>query len=105
MNTTYKKVGAASVALLAGSLLLVPILQASAGSLPDPDTVPCEAFGSAPDCLSPRERPKLEHRCGVPVVAADTSDQPGAVTTTSEVTPREKDDPTLADLLPHTTRW
>jgi hypothetical protein len=103
MNTTYKKVGGISAALLAGSLLLVPVLQASAGSLPNPDTVPCEAFGSDPDCLLRRERRNLEHRCGVPVVSTDTSDQPDSGT--SSVPPKAADDPTLVDLLPHTTRW
>lgn len=104
MNSSYKKAGATSVALLAGSLLLVPILQANAGSLPDPDTVPCEAFGSDPDCLSRRERRKLEHRCGVPVAATDTTGQPDAGTSTA-VTPNAADDPTLVDLIAHTTLW
>ena len=112
MNTTYRKIGAASAALFAGSLLLVPVLQANAGSLPDPDTVPCEAFGSDADCLSHTERRRVEPGCDAPALAtdqsgnskpADATDQPSSGTTT--ITPSSEDkDPGLVDLIAHTNR-
>jgi hypothetical protein len=69
MKTTPKKLGIGLAAVAAGSMLLVPALQSSAGSLPDPETVPCEAFGSEHECLSSQARRKLPPRCGL----ADTS--------------------------------
>ena len=84
MNTKHKRVGTAFAALITGSVLLVPALRTDAGVLPDPDTVPCDAFGSDSDCLSRAERRKSPPRCGV----ADS----------------ENDDLELVDVIAHTNR-
>jgi hypothetical protein len=65
MKSTHKKLGLGATAAVAISMLLVPALQSNAGSLPDPETVPCEAFRSEQECLSSQARRKLPPRCGV----------------------------------------
>jgi hypothetical protein len=55
-------------------MLLVPALQSNAGSLPDPETVPCEAFGSDADCIERQGRRKAPPRCGVTVTSSADDD-------------------------------
>jgi hypothetical protein len=70
MKVTHKKLGIGATVVVAGSMLLVPALRSNAGSLPDPETVPCEAFGSDADCLSQQARRKAPPRCGVVVTSS-----------------------------------
>ena len=74
MKTTHKKLGIGVAAFAAGSMLLVPALQSNAGSLPEPETVPCEAFGSGADCLAMQARRKAPPLCGVIVTSAADED-------------------------------
>jgi len=74
MKTTHKKLGIGATVVAAGSMLLVPALQSNAGSLPDPETVPCEAFGSGADCLATQARRKAPPRCGVTVTFTTDDD-------------------------------
>ncbi len=78
MKTTHKRFGIGAAAFAAGSMLLVPALQSNAGSLPDPETVPCEAFGSDADCLARQARRKAPQRCGVVVTSAADDDADSA---------------------------
>jgi hypothetical protein len=109
MSINYKRVGTAVAALVASSMLLVPALQTNADSLPDPDTVPCEAFGSDDDCLSRPARRTVERPCGVPVTStavgsADTTKDEllGSVSVGEGAS--EDDDLALVDLIAHTNR-
>jgi hypothetical protein len=74
MKTTHKTLGIGAAAVAAGALLLVPALQSNAGSLPDPETVPCDAFGSGADCLASQARRKAPPRCGITVTSAADDD-------------------------------
>jgi hypothetical protein len=74
MKVTHKKLGIGATVVVAGSMLLVPALQSNAGSLPDPETVPCEAFGSDADCLERQARRKAPRRCGVDVTSSADDD-------------------------------
>ncbi len=74
MKSTHKKLGLGATTAVAISMLLVPALQSNAGSLPDPETVPCDAFGSGADCLASQARRKAPPRCGVTVTSAADDD-------------------------------
>jgi hypothetical protein len=74
MKSTHTKLGIGATAVAAGSMLLVPALQSNAGSLPDPETVPCEAFGSDADCLARQARRKAPPRCEVTIMSAADDD-------------------------------
>ena len=50
MNIRNKRRGLGAAVLVGASLLLVPALRTSAGVLPDPARVPCEAYGADADC-------------------------------------------------------
>jgi hypothetical protein len=78
MKITRKNLGIGATVVAAGSMLVVPALQSNAGSLPDPETVPCEAFGSDADCLERQGRRKAPRRCGV-VVSSPPNDEAGQV--------------------------
>jgi hypothetical protein len=79
MKITHKKLGIGAIAIAAGSILLVPALQSNAGSLPDPQTVPCEAFGSDADCVARQARRKASAPCGVIVTAVPGDDGEGVL--------------------------
>jgi hypothetical protein len=109
MSINYKRVGTAVAALVAGSVLLVPALQTNADSLPDPDTVPCEAFGSDADCVSRTARRTVERPCDVPVTStagrsADTTKDELRGSVSGGESASEDDDLGLVDLIAHTNR-
>ena len=105
MNITSKRVATAFAAVIASSLLVVPALQAAAGVLPDPDTVPCEAFGSDPDCVSRRERRKLQHQCAVAAESIGHGDDDlGDDANSTGGEGSENGDVELADVIAHTNR-
>ena len=109
MSINYKRVGTAVAALVAGSMLLVPALQTNADSLPDPDTVRCEAFGSDADCVSRTARRTVEGPCGVPVTStavgsADATDDELLGSVSVGEAASEDDDLGLVDVIAHTNR-
>ena len=90
MNTRNKRRGLGAAVLIGASLLLVPALRTSAGVLPDPATVQCEAYGADADCplRGSRELP-------LPCAASDL--------TTDEVDVLKAR--VVADLVAHATQF